>query len=79
MIRFSDRFSAEVTAIADGELTLRFDATGADFDAPAAGTSITQTGGIIRARDLSASAGDRTSPSSPTAGSTTWMTSTSET
>ncbi|MBP8931116.1 MAG: tRNA preQ1(34) S-adenosylmethionine ribosyltransferase-isomerase QueA [Paracoccus sp.] len=33
VIRFSDRFSAEVTDIADGELTLRFDATGADFDA----------------------------------------------
>ncbi|RCW85868.1 tRNA preQ1(34) S-adenosylmethionine ribosyltransferase-isomerase QueA [Paracoccus lutimaris] len=33
VIRFSDRFSAEVTEIADGELTLRFDATGADFDA----------------------------------------------
>ena len=32
-IRFSDRFSGEVTDISEGELTLRFDATGADFDA----------------------------------------------
>ncbi|WP_374636943.1 tRNA preQ1(34) S-adenosylmethionine ribosyltransferase-isomerase QueA [Paracoccus sp. (in: a-proteobacteria)] len=33
VIRFSDRFAAEVADIRDGELTLRFDATGADFDA----------------------------------------------
>lgn len=33
VIRFSDRLSAEVAAIEAGELRLRFDATGADFDA----------------------------------------------
>lgn len=44
-----------IASTADGRVILR---TGADFDAPGAGTSITQTGGIIRTRDLSASAGD---------------------
>ena len=33
VIRFSDALSAEVTRIADAELVLRFDTTGADFDA----------------------------------------------
>ncbi len=33
VIRFSDALSAEVTEISDGGLLLRFDATGADFDA----------------------------------------------
>ncbi|WP_134726553.1 tRNA preQ1(34) S-adenosylmethionine ribosyltransferase-isomerase QueA [Paracoccus luteus] len=33
VIRFGDHLSATVTAIADGELTLAFDAQGADFDA----------------------------------------------
>ena len=42
-----------LTSIADGRVVLR---TGAEFDAPAAGT-ITQAGGTIRARDLAASAG----------------------
>lgn len=33
VIRFSDRFSAEVVSMAEGGLTLRFDAEGEDFDA----------------------------------------------
>ncbi|MBW6400971.1 filamentous hemagglutinin N-terminal domain-containing protein [Roseomonas sp. HJA6] len=44
-----------VASIADGRIVLR---TGADFDAPGAGTAITQTAGVIRTHDLSASAGD---------------------
>jgi filamentous hemagglutinin family protein len=38
-----------------GRVVLR---TGADFDAPVAGTAITQTGGIIRTTNLAVSAGD---------------------
>ncbi len=44
-----------VASTTDGRVILR---TGADFDAPEAGTAITQTAGVIRTRDLSASAGD---------------------
>lgn len=40
---------------ADGHVVLR---TGPDFGAPGAGTAIVQAAGIIRARDLSVSAGD---------------------
>ncbi len=44
-----------VASTTDGRVILR---TGADFDAPEAGTAITQTAGVIRTRDLAASAGD---------------------
>ncbi|MEO3475782.1 filamentous hemagglutinin N-terminal domain-containing protein [Roseomonas sp. CAU 1739] len=48
--------TGDVTAsTADGRVILR---SGADFDAPGGGSAITQTGGVIRTRDLSASAED---------------------
>jgi filamentous hemagglutinin family protein len=44
-----------VASTADGRVILR---TGGDFDTPEEGTAIRQMGGVIRTRDLSASAGD---------------------